>query len=93
MSLFVCEKCGCIENTALGFFWGRRVVTFKDSYLDGMALCSECAPAEFSDGTKSRYGKWHGKFTKEMFDKDTCAYDWKSFLNVDEKGNVVTTKK
>ena len=24
MSLFICENCGCIENTALGFYWGRE---------------------------------------------------------------------
>jgi len=23
MSLFICEKCGSIENTALGSFWGH----------------------------------------------------------------------
>lgn len=35
MSLFVCEDCGCIENTALSLFWVRG---------DGPALCSECDP-------------------------------------------------
>ena len=31
MSLFVCEKCECIENTALGHYWGQD-----------KKLCSEC---------------------------------------------------
>lgn len=35
MSLFVCEDCGCIENTALSNFWRRG---------KGKALCSECDP-------------------------------------------------
>jgi hypothetical protein len=35
MSLFRCEKCGAVENTALCLFWMRG---------DGPALCSECDP-------------------------------------------------
>jgi hypothetical protein len=35
MSLFVCEECGCIENTATSRFWFRG---------EGKALCSGCDP-------------------------------------------------
>lgn len=35
MSIFVCEECGCIENTALSRFHMRG---------DGPALCSACDP-------------------------------------------------
>jgi hypothetical protein len=35
MSLFVCDECGCVENTALSLFWVRE---------DGPALCSHCDP-------------------------------------------------
>ena len=35
MSLFQCEKCGCVENTALCNFNIRG---------DSSALCSECDP-------------------------------------------------
>lgn len=31
MPLFICQKCGCIENTALGHYWGHKE-----------KLCSEC---------------------------------------------------
>ena len=31
MPLFVCEKCGCVENTALGNYW-----------LAKERLCGEC---------------------------------------------------
>ncbi len=31
MSLYQCDKCGCVENTALGSYWGM-----SDK------LCSEC---------------------------------------------------
>ena len=38
MSLFKCSKCKCVENTALGNFWGE----------DGKKpLCSECDTGEW----------------------------------------------
>ena len=53
MSLFVCQECNTIENTALSNFWGRAMV------FDGRALCSACDPA---------IGKWHGKFDRRIYD-------------------------
>ena len=79
MPLFICEKCGCIENTATGFYWARNAVTFKDSSLNGKALCSECTPAEFKDGSKTEMGTWHGRFPKEKF--DPAIHDHKDYLN------------
>ena len=38
MPLFCCQKCGCIENTALGQYW-----TSEEK------LCSECATGEWHD--------------------------------------------
>ena len=35
MSLFVCQKCAVVENTALSHFWLRGT---------GKALCSQCDP-------------------------------------------------
>lgn len=35
MSLFVCDQCNCIENTACCGYWWRG---------DGKKLCSECDP-------------------------------------------------
>jgi hypothetical protein len=85
MGLFICAKCNCVENTALGHYWSRNNVSLKLSdnmkqYEKGAALCSECMPADasFSDGSgKGRIGtgKWHGKFPKQNYD------DWK---NTDE---------
>jgi len=70
MPLFICEKCGAIENTALGHYWCREYFKFKDASLNNKALCSECAPLEFDDGQKTgNNGKWHGRFKKEFFDK------------------------
>jgi hypothetical protein len=35
MSLYKCETCGCVENTACAHYWMRD---------GGPALCSECDP-------------------------------------------------
>jgi hypothetical protein len=65
MPLFVCEVCGCVENTALGHYWGRSHDSFGKPELVGKALCSECSPDTYEDGSKnSDGGKWHGKFPK-----------------------------
>lgn len=48
MSLFQCEKCGCCENTALCWYWERKV---KKQEL----LCSACDPT---------IGEWHGEFDR-----------------------------
>ena len=36
MPLYRCEKCGCIENTAMGFYWGK----YKK-------LCSKCSTGKW----------------------------------------------
>ena len=61
MSLFQCEECGCVENTALCGYWYQM---FKG---DKRKLCSACVPATHSDGSQnSKGGKWHGQF-KRLF--------------------------
>ncbi len=87
MPLFVCENCLCIENTALGHFWSRRWLKFKDSKFDGKALCSECTPTEFKDGSPSGTGKWHGKFPKTKFDKNLDIFS--NYMNIDSDGNII----
>lgn len=63
MSLFACEECHCLENTALGFYWGRA----PGDSTDGRVLCSACGPAVYLDGTPTRQGgKWHGRFPRRL---------------------------
>jgi len=67
MPLFVCDKCKAIENTALGHYWARGLGYHKDEEADKQALCSECMPVYFNDGSVSnKGGKWHGKFEKTI---------------------------
>lgn len=71
MSLFQCENCGCVENTALSSqgFNGFFEKFFDWSYAPerkGMRLCSACGPVKYADGTPSEErGKWHNVFPRE----------------------------
>ena len=84
MSLFVCSKCHCIENTALCSYHSRkRVELFNWIGLEeykGKALCSECGPLLYRDGTPTRLGKWHGKFPKQHID-DIPEKEKKNLIN------------
>jgi hypothetical protein len=93
MSLFQCEQCGAVENSALGHYHSVGSGRYKDKVKDAMKLCSECMPVEFNDGSiNKKGGKWHGRFPKRIYplgslytdkegnvrDKNTHKYpDWK----------------
>lgn len=65
MPLFRCDKCGCVENTALGFYWTRNERELWAAEFIGRKLCSEHAPTTFRDGSPNDdAGKWHGRFPK-----------------------------
>ncbi|MCK7258074.1 hypothetical protein L8O18_06285 [Enterobacter asburiae] len=70
MSLFQCENCGCVENTALSSqgFNGFFEKLYDWSYAPerkGMRLCSACGPVKYSDGKDTEYGKWHRVFPRQ----------------------------
>lgn len=70
MPLFQCEKCGCVENTALSAngFSGMQTRLFNWDYapeLKGKKICSACGPKFFNDGTPTKFGKWHGVFSRD----------------------------
>jgi hypothetical protein len=49
MKFFRCSKCGCVENTALCYFWSSRINGTP-------TLCSACDP---------KISKWHNHFPRE----------------------------
>lgn len=71
MSLFQCQVCGCVENTALA---AQGFVNGMDKYFDwsyaperkGLRLCSVCGPSSYRDGKTTEYGKWHNRFPREF---------------------------
>lgn len=75
MSLFVCAKCGCVDNTATSSYWMLTNEYMVDEFdyakelqpYKGMGLCSECGRLATSPDGRDVVvpGKWHGKFPKE----------------------------
>ena len=75
MSLFVCAKCGCVDNTATSSYWMLTNEYMVDKFdyakelqpYKGMGLCSECGRLATSPDGRDVVvpGKWHGKFLKE----------------------------
>lgn len=76
MSLFQCENCGCVENTALSC---QGCIGFAESFFDwsgfegrkGKKLCSVCGPTKMFDGTPSGLGAWHDQFKRVMLEPGT----------------------
>lgn len=56
MPLFICKNCGCIENTALGFYWPAGAEP----------LCSECAFGKWHGYFDKKYPR---DYTEEQLDK------------------------
>ncbi len=63
MSLYQCEKCGCVENTAKSNFHSRNFDIYPLEFK-GKLLCSACGPTKFCDGSPTRFGKWHNRFER-----------------------------
>ena len=68
MPLFICAKCGCIENTALSTYWFRHNLKYTDGleeYQD-KPLCSECGAVVYDDNVCGKMvpGRWHNRFPK-----------------------------
>jgi hypothetical protein len=81
MSLFICEKCFCIENTATGRYWTKDSADLWDDDNLGQALCTQCEPLHFRSGeSNDGGGRWHGRFPKrhpsfeEVRDADPDLY-------------------
>lgn len=90
MSLYQCQECGCCENTACGWYWYTKHDDPK--YKDRM-LCSACAPTKFSDGTKTRLGKWHGLFKREFYPLGSMETNGDGNLVPKEKKNERQKRK
>jgi hypothetical protein len=70
VGLFICENCFCVDNTALGHYWGREKDCWEDESFNGKALCCSCIPDKFSDGSEpiKVYGEgWHDQFEKRHY--------------------------
>ena len=80
MSLYQCEKCGCVENTAKGFYHWRNAPSLALPEFLGKKLCSACGPVVHPDGSPTGLGKWHGIFEQRFYPLGS--------LYTDSQGNV-----
>lgn len=70
MSLYQCERCGCVENTATGWYWHRNSVRLTPPEFLGKALCCVCAPTHYASGEpNTKSGKWHNRFKRHYLPK------------------------
>lgn len=88
MSLFVCAKCGCVDNTATSSYWMLTNEYMVDKFeyakelqpYKGMGLCSECGRlATMMIGDAS--GK-EGQFSDS--DKKTAENFGCEYMDVDD---------
>lgn len=74
MSIFQCEHCGCVENTAVSCQGFKNVNDWFDwtgiEDRKGKMLCSACGPENHLDedaaepASPSGFGYWHGHFER-----------------------------
>jgi hypothetical protein len=62
MSLFVCDQCNAVANTATDGYWEQLIAFAQEGTprSERKFKCSEC-----------RTGKWHGRFPKDEWDGQT----------------------
>lgn len=91
MSLFVCAKCGCVDNTATSSYWMLTNEYMIDKFdyakelqpYNGMGLCSECGRLATSPDGRDVVvpGKWHGKFPKEKATEEQLKKESQEYAN------------
>lgn len=70
MAMFVCESCGCLENTATSNWWWRykNKEMYGQDYINGNGYCSACLPVRTTDGRVTEFaGMWHRRFRRDMW--------------------------
>lgn len=91
MSLFVCAKCGCIDNTATSSYWMLTNEYMVDKFeyakelqpYKGMGLCSECGRLATSpDGRDVVVSGKEGQFSDS--DKKTAENFGCEYMDVDD---------
>lgn len=64
MPLFMCENCGCVENTATSNYWTGK-------FKRGFVQCSACDPD---------IREWHGYFDKKNAREEGYYIDKNGFI-------------
>lgn len=56
MSVYICEKCGCLENTATGPYWQNKL-------NNEPLICSECNTDEWHNKFPKKHWSEYGMQT------------------------------
>ncbi len=94
MSLFQCEECGCVENTALASQGFKSIVFIRCfswkgiEYKKGKLLCSACGPTEYRNGKSTKYGEWHNRFDRTFLPKGEFKTNGQGNLEHIETGDT-----
>lgn len=97
MSIFQCERCGCVDNTAcgVGMFY-HAPSSFDWSYAperEGMKLCSACGPTHLKGGHPTiTEGKWHDLFKRVFLPMGLYVTNQHGNLVTIDKGNPKYTR-
>ncbi|WP_216362190.1 hypothetical protein [Vibrio parahaemolyticus] len=75
MSLFQCEECGCVENTACCSYHIKNFKPMTPPEYLGRELCCVCGPSHYVSGEPIEgAGKWHNHFKRIFLPKG----EWKT---------------
>jgi hypothetical protein len=80
MSLYQCDKCGVVENTALGAYWCNQF--WEEN--------SEVA-ASYREQLGLKQNMWHGQFEKKFYPLGTMDTDEQG--NLRKKNEKISKKK
>lgn len=68
MPLFICDKCGVMENTARGYYWLTRIPENLEKADPEQPLCSQCASED--PELSGMYTGWHSRFERRFPDRE-----------------------
>ncbi len=75
MSLFQCENCGCVENTACCQYHAKDIEQLTPKQYLGKELCCVCGPTHYPSGEPIEdMGEWHNRFKRVFLPKG----EWKT---------------
>lgn len=70
MSLFQCDECGCVDNSACGGTYHTKNTDLWAEEDRGKELCVVCSPKKFVDGSENKgAGIWHNHFDRAFLEK------------------------
>ena len=73
MSIYICEKCGCIENTALGDYWNNII-------NNEPIICSECSTGKWHNRFDKKHWTEYGVKKLLELEKDGSMINAKKYL-------------